>query len=124
MADEGTTPQQAGAEGGEEQRGTLNLVAQDAKTSYANIAVLTTTPEEVVLNFGINVTPMTQDRKVNIEITDRIIMSYASAKRLAITLGNVVKRYEEQKGVIDVGNQGMPAAPAQGQQQGGNGSAG
>jgi hypothetical protein len=122
MADEGMITPQEGAEGEAEQRGTLNLVAQDAKTSYANLAVLTTTPEEVVLNFGINVTPMTQDRKVNVEITDRIIMTYASAKRLAITLGNVVKRYEEKVGVIDVGSQAAPSGPAA-QPPGGDGSA-
>jgi aromatic ring-opening dioxygenase LigB subunit len=122
MADNGAIAQPQGAEGDAQQRGTINLVAQNAKTSYANLAVLTTTPEEVVLNFGINVTPMTQDRKVNVEITDRIIMSYPSAKRLAITLGNVVKRYEEKVGVIDVGSQtvsgGAAAAPPQGGEPG------
>lgn len=94
-----------------QQRGTLNLRSQNAKTSYANLALITTTPEEVVLNFGVNITPVTQAREVNVEVTDRIIMTYPSAKRLAVTLSNVIQRYESQRGVIDIGRQagGAPA---------------
>lgn len=87
----------------EERRGVLNMRTQGATTSYANMAVVTTTPEEVVLNFGINVAPPTPQREVNVEIVNRVIMTYASAKRLALTLGNVLQRYEARRGPIDVG---------------------
>ena len=52
------------------------------------------------------------------EVTDRVIMSYPSAKRLAITLSNVIQRYESSRGVIDVGRQ---AASSGGAIQGGEG---
>ncbi|MHC4481451.1 MAG: DUF3467 domain-containing protein [Planctomycetota bacterium] len=95
----------------EDRRGVLNLITERAQTSYANLAVLTSTPEEIVLNFGVNVNPITESREVNVEITNRIIMSYPSAKRLALTLGNVIQRYESRNGVIELRR---PEPPAQG----------
>ena len=95
----------------QEQRGTLNLRYENTQTAYANIAVLTSTPEEVILNFGTNITPPTPQREVNAEITNRIIMSYPSAKRLAITLSNVIKRYEARRGIIEVAPSAAPPAP-------------
>lgn len=95
---------QAGAtgQGDEQQRSTLRLRYDKAETSYANIAIVTSMPEEVVMNFGVNAMPPTPQREVNIEISNRLIMNYASAKRLAITLGNVIQRYEAANGVINV----------------------
>ena len=107
MTDGDESQQQPDAD--EQQRAVLNLRQDRAQTSYANLAMITSTPEEVVLHFGINVSPPTRDRQVNAEITSRVIMSYPSAKRLALTLGNVIQRYEAQKGVIEVGR---PAAPS------------
>jgi hypothetical protein len=98
----------AGPDSEEQSRGVLQLRFDQAETTYANLAVLTTTPEEVVLNFGVNVTPLTADHHVNVQISDRIIMTYATAKRLALTLSNVIRRYEAARGVIELGRQ--PAA--------------
>ena len=100
MPDE-QAPQTQPAEGDQEGRGVLRLRQDRADTTYANLTLVTTTPEEVVVNFGVSVMPPTPNREVNAEVTDRVIMTYASAKRLAITLGNVIQRYEAAKGVID-----------------------
>ncbi len=100
MSDETTAQPQPAPE---ERRGVLNLNYARALTSYANLAVLTSTQEEVILNFGVNVNPPTARNEVNVEITNRIIMSYPSAKRLALTLGNIIQRYEARNGVIAVG---------------------
>jgi len=100
MADGQEARSQPGA--GEERRGVLNLRYERAQTNYANVAVLTCTPEEVVLNFGINVNPPTPRREVNVEVTNRVVMSYPSAKRLAITLSSIIQRYEAQHGVIQL----------------------
>ena len=96
---------------GQENRGTLRLRQENAKTSYANVAFVTTTPEEVVLSFGVNVMPPNEQKEVFIDVSDRIIMSYTSAKRLAITLGNLIQRYEAARGVIDLGQQGQAQPP-------------
>ena len=111
MPENEETPAQSDSE--EQRRSVLRLRFDRAETSYANLAVLTTTPEEVVLNFGVNVTPLTAERQVNVEVSNRIIMSYPSAKRLALTLGNVIQRYEASRGVIELGRQ--PASVSQSQ---------
>ena len=74
--------------------------------------MLTSTPEEVVLNFGTNITPPTAQREVNAEISNRIIMTYPSAKRLAMTLGNLIKRYEARHGLIETTPQVAPVPGA------------
>ena len=99
MADEEAVQAQPSAE---EQRNVLNMRFERAQTSYANLAVLASTPEEIVINFAVNVAPPTAEHQVNVEISNRIVMSYPSAKRLAIALGNVIQRYENARGVIPV----------------------
>jgi hypothetical protein len=96
---------------GQDQRGVLRLRSEKAVTSYTNFTMVTSTPEEVVINFGLNVMPPSPQREVNVEITDRIVMTYPSAKRLAITLGQIIQRYEQTRGVIDLGR--APAGDAQ-----------
>ena len=34
------------------------------------------------------------------KVTDRVIMSYANAKRLAMSLGALIKRYQQQFGEL------------------------
>ena len=107
---------EAGAPQGaaEEPRRVLNLRTEGTRTNYANMAVVSTTPEEVVISFGINVSPPTAEQEVNVEIVSRVIMTYASAKRLALTLGNVLQRHEAQHGPIEVGPRGPQARPQSG----------
>ncbi len=94
-----------------QQRGSIRLSYANAPLHYANLALVNTTPEEVVLNFGVNAVPPTPEREVTVEINNRIILSYPSAKRLALTLGNLISRYEEAHGVIPVPRpQAAPAA--------------
>ena len=40
------------------------------------------------------------------KVTDRVVMSYANAKRLAMSLSQLIKRYEQQFGEL-------PANPGQ-----------
>jgi hypothetical protein len=48
-----------------------------------------------------------QQQQMLFRVTDRVIMSYANAKRLAGSLQQLVKRFEQQFGEIPVG--GAPA---------------
>jgi hypothetical protein len=102
--------EQAGA--GEQERGSIRLHYENAPLNYANIALVSSTPEEVILNFGVNAVPPTAEREVNVNINSRVILSYPSAKRLAITLGNMVKRYEDAHGVIDLPRRPVAGADA------------
>ena len=76
------------------------------KTSYANAFRTNGTPEEVLLDFGMNLgNPAGQQPnqpQVIFQVTDRVVMNYYSAKRLALTLGQLIRRHEEQFGELEL----------------------
>lgn len=72
------------------------------KSSYANVANVTSTREEVVMLFGINQAWNRGQKEVTIQLTDRIIVSPYAAKRLATLLEGVMKEYESRFGPLSV----------------------
>ncbi len=82
-------------------------------TTYANTIRTSTTQDEIILDFGVNI-PMqmpNQPPMVVFNVGSRIIMNWAGAKRLAMSLGSVIRQYEEQNGEIQLQRQ-MPQPPA------------
>ena len=79
---------------------------KDLKTLFANAYRIYTTAEEVVVDLGFNMPdPNPQgggQSRLLFKVTDRVIMSYASTKRLAGSLGQLIRRYEQQFGEIPV----------------------
>lgn len=84
----------------------LNIDQHDVRTEYANAFRTNGTAEEVMLDFGINqVAPPTKNQvqpEINFRISQRVIMNYYSAKRLAMALGQLVRRHEEQFGELEL----------------------
>jgi hypothetical protein len=79
---------------------------RNMRTCYANGFRTNTTPEEVVLDFGLNLVsplpgPQNQPEML-FDVNERIVLNYASAKRLAIALSQVIRRHEEQFGEVEV----------------------
>ncbi|HEX9741383.1 MAG TPA: DUF3467 domain-containing protein [Nitrospiraceae bacterium] len=72
------------------------------QSSYANVANVASTREEVVLLFGINQAWHAGQKEVAIQLTNRIILSPFAAKRLQVLLGNVLSEYETRFGQINV----------------------
>jgi len=72
------------------------------KSSYANVANVTSTREEVVMLFGINQAWNRGQKEVTIQLTDRIIVSPYAAKRLSMLLQGVVSEYEKRFGALSV----------------------
>ena len=70
------------------------------KSSYANVCNVTSTREEVVMQFGLNQVWNRGQKEVTIQLTDRIIISPYAAKRLATLLEGVVKEYEKRFGTL------------------------
>ncbi|MBL7132685.1 MAG: DUF3467 domain-containing protein [Phycisphaerae bacterium] len=93
-----------GAQAGQQVR--LRLDERNLHTSYANAFRSDATPDEVMLYFGLNLINPVAAQQGNPEIifqaNERIIMNYAMAKRLALTLGQVIRRHEEQFGEIEL----------------------
>jgi hypothetical protein len=71
-------------------------------STYANFFRVTGTPEELVLDFGLNtqqVTPAGTPEPVR--LTQRLTMSFYTAKRLLNALQWAVSRYEGNFGVLE-----------------------
>ena len=75
------------------------------ETTYANTIRTSTTQDEVVLDFGMNLPVQGQDGQptLSFNVGSRVVMNWSGAKRLAITLGQVVRQYEEKAGEIQLG---------------------
>ena len=83
----------------------LRMDEREMGTSYANAFRTNGTAEEVMLDFGLNlVIPTTPESQPEIvfKVNERIIMNYYSAKRLAITLSQLIRRHEEQFGQLEL----------------------
>ncbi|NQU74705.1 MAG: DUF3467 domain-containing protein [Planctomycetes bacterium] len=84
----------------------LRVDERNMKTTYANAFRTNGTAEEVMLDFGLNLIPQPQQGQTQPEIlfqiNDRVIMNYLSAKRLAITLSQLIRRHEEQFGELEL----------------------
>jgi hypothetical protein len=117
MAEE-TQPQQ---QGDPNQQIQVNLDEREMRTLFSNAYRIHTTAEEVVLDLGFNMpnpNPVPgQGQSLLFKVNDRVVMSYPNAKRLAMSLGQLIKRFEQQFGEIQV------APPGQGGPQGGGGGA-
>ena len=99
-----------GAQVGQQGRGGPQVIIdeRDMQLVYAN-AYRIHAADEVVLDLGYNLpnpNPSQQGvQQVLYKGTHRVIMNYANAKRLAGTLVQLVKRYEQQFGEIKLPNQ-------------------
>ncbi len=89
----------------EQQSVQLVVDEKDLKIIFANAYRIYTTAEEVVIDLGFNMpdpNPQGGQARLLFKVTDRVVMSYASTKRLAGSLGQLIKRYEQQFGEIPI----------------------
>ncbi len=83
----------------------LRVDERDMRTSYANAFRTNGTAEEVMLDFGLNLLYPTQQQdqpQIVFRVNERVVLNYYSAKRLAITLSQVIRRYEQQFGELEL----------------------
>jgi hypothetical protein len=74
----------------------------DLTSVYANFFRVTGTPEELVLDFGLNTTQVTQSGAPEaVKLNHRLVMSFYTAKRLLSALQWAVNRYETNFGVLE-----------------------
>lgn len=93
---------------GEGQQVRLAIDERKMNTNYANAFRANATAEEVLLDFGVNVSNPSGGEKAQNQpdvvfmINDRVILNYFSAKRLAITLGQIIRAHEEKYGELEL----------------------
>lgn len=90
----------------DEQQIRLNVNADNMKTSYANAFQTHSTPEELLLSFGINQTLPSQEAGITadmiLQFSERIIMNHYTAKRLTLSLLQSIREHEERFGIIEL----------------------
>jgi hypothetical protein len=85
------------------QRGQQQQVSVDDKNVlclYANFCRVTGTPEELILDFGLNAQPFGVPTEP-VEVKQRIVTNYYTAKRMLQALLMSVQRHEQAFGVLE-----------------------
>ena len=81
--------------------------------TYANFCRVTGTPEELIVDFGLN-KQVGGTSPETIQLTQRIIVNFFTAKRLAAALVMAVQRHEAAFGVLETDVQRRVVAQAGG----------
>lgn len=91
----------AAAEAGQQQI-QQTLIVDDSKVNaaYANFCRVSSTPEELILDLGLNPNPYAQG-EVTVPVAQRIIMNHFTAKRLLSALSMALQRHEQAFGVLE-----------------------
>ena len=101
---EGQPTQDQPAGEGQRQEIRLRIDERNLQTSYANAFRTDATADEVMLYFGLNlINPAAAQQgtpEFIFQVNERIIVSYRMAKRLALALGQMIRRHEERFGEI------------------------
>ena len=88
------------------QRIRVTVDERNLQTSYVSGFRPTMTAEEIMLDFGLNLIRPTGNKERPFDLVfqanNRLIMSYYSAKRLAMSLGQMVRRFEQQFGELEL----------------------
>ena len=106
----GGTPEKPVEEQAREQTGQRQVrigIDERGMTSvYANAFRTNGTAEEVMLDFGLNLVNPAQGQQnqphLVFQVSQRVILNYCTAKRLAITLSQLIRRHEEQFGDLEL----------------------
>jgi hypothetical protein len=82
---------------------TNEVVVNDsgALSMYSNFCRVTATPEEVILDFGLNTQPFATDGQT-VKANQRIVMNFYTTKRLLAAIGMTIQRHEQTFGVIEL----------------------
>ena len=84
----------------QQQRPRVEVTDKDAVCLYANFCRVTGTPEELILDFGLNAQPFGVPTEP-VEVKQRIIVNYFTAKRMLQALHMSVQRHEQAFGVLE-----------------------
>jgi hypothetical protein len=88
----------------------VRFVEEGVKTNYSGIFNIGFGAEEVVFIFG---NPSVEPNVVRID--SKVAVSLKTAKRIAVALGNLIRRYEAANGVIDISVPAVTSPSADGE---------
>ncbi len=79
---------------------TITVDDDSVLASYANFCRVSSTPEELVLDLGLNPSPYAPG-EVKVKVSQRLIMNHFTAKRLLSALSMALQRHEQAFGVLE-----------------------
>lgn len=85
-----------------EPRAQLRIDAHEPEAHYCNLTRVTAGPEEVIVDLGMTVPTPTNPQELKGRFTERVVLNYYNAKRLALALSTTVARYENRFGAIEL----------------------
>jgi hypothetical protein len=102
IAEETKAPAPAAAPAAPQQQQMMQVEVDDSHVtaSYANFCRVTGSPEELIIDFGLNPQPVGIPKNP-ITVTQRVIVNYYTAKRLLHALSLSVQRHESVFGVLE-----------------------
>ena len=80
----------------------MAIDTSNLKTIYANVCRIGQSPNELVIDFGMNPNFFGAASGEPLKMESRIVLSHDAAKRLLMYLGNVLQSYESTYGVIEL----------------------
>lgn len=115
MADEQQqdTPEKTSDNGAGQPVASPGLTVDDSNVlaCYANFCRVSSTPEELLLDLGLNPNPMTAEG-TTVKVQQRIILNHYTAKRLLGALSMALQRHESTFGPVEVDVRKRLRAPA------------
>jgi hypothetical protein len=78
----------------------VEVTDKHAISLYANFCRVTGTPEELILDFGLNAQPFGVPTEP-VDVKQRIVVNYYTAKRMLQALHMSVQRHEQAFGVLE-----------------------
>src|SRR5271169_1875108 len=79
----------------------INVDISGLSSTYANFYRVMGTPEELILDFGLNVEHGQRNLTQPIKLSQRVVLNFSTAKKLLGTLYQAVNRHESLFGVIE-----------------------
>ena len=100
-----------------QQQQRIEVDESQAQVCYANFCRVNGTPEELIIDFGLNSQPFGTPEKP-LAVSQRLVVNYYTAKRLMGALQLSIQRHEAAFGVLETNVQKrvVPAAMRQGGQ--------
>lgn len=84
----------------EQQNQQITVNDSGVTACYANFCRVSSTPEELILDLGLNPQPYATGN-VGIDVSQRIILNHFTAKRLLSALSMALQRHEQAFGVLE-----------------------
>lgn len=89
------------APAGEQAQIRISLDDSNVQAAYSNFCRVTGTPEEVVIDFGLNPNPYAQQDQ-QVKVDTRLVLNLYTAKRLLAALQQTIMRHEQSFGAIEL----------------------